>query len=60
MKYRLSGKISLLWFICFALLVFSGIALVKKAYSAEKEAASVFTSGGAYEGANTNFLDLMG
>lgn len=60
MKYRISGKISLLWILSLALILFCGIKLVKKAIREEKEAASVFTTGGVYEGANTGFLDLMG
>ncbi len=60
MKYKLSGKLTILWLISLALLFYCGIVLVKKAVREEKEAASVFTSGGEYQGANSGFLDLMG
>ncbi len=60
MKYRFSGKLTLLWLISLALILYSGIALVKKAKHEEEKSASVFANGGVYEGANIGFTDLMG
>ncbi len=60
MKYRISGKLSLLWLLCLALILYLGIVLVKNSIKKEDEAVSVFTSGTRYEGANIGFFDLMG
>jgi len=57
---RLSGKISIIWALALAAILFTGYRMVKDAKETEKAAAQVFTEQGSYPSANTAIMDLMG
>lgn len=56
---KLSGKISFIWLLALAALLYTGIRLVKEADSNREAAVQVFTENGTYPSLNNTFVDLM-
>lgn len=58
-KLRLCGKLSLVWLLALAVLVYTGIRLVGIAKERREIAAEVFADGRGYEKPNTTFAELL-
>lgn len=58
-KLRLCGKLSLVWLLALAVLLYTGIRLVGIAKERREIAAEVFADGRDYEEPNTTFAELL-
>lgn len=58
-KLRLCGKLSLVWLLALAVLLYTGIRLVGIAKERREIAAEVFADGRDYEKPNTTFAELL-
>lgn len=57
---KISGKISFLWLLALAALLYTGIRLIKVTEEDREEAVQVFAENGTYPSLNNTFMDLMG
>lgn len=58
--FRIKGKISLIWLLALAALLYTGVRLVAEANERNERSAEVFANGGVYENANISLKDLLG
>ncbi len=56
----IKGRLGILWLLALALLLYTGISLVREAGEREEQAAEVFANGGVYQKPNTSIKDLLG
>lgn len=57
---KLSGKISFIWVLALAVIIYTGYRMVTDAKETKNAAAQVFTEQGSYPSANTAIMDLLG
>ena len=58
-QMRIRGKLSIVWILALAALLYTGIKFVRDAENRKEAAAEAFASGSTYEPPNTALTDLL-
>lgn len=58
-RIRIKGKLSLVWLLALAVLLYTGINLVCEAREQQNKSAEVFAGGGVYQKPNASLKDLL-
>lgn len=56
---RIRGRLSLVWLLALAVLLYTGVCLLNEAKRQKSQAAEVFVNGGVYEKSNVTIKDLL-